>query len=73
MPQNTTTKTPRGPLLYTCKDAAAMLGNLNVATVYAMCDQKILDSRYQGRRRYVTAASLDAYVASLSDTPDETP
>lgn len=57
-----------GPLLVSIKDAADML-SVTTWTVYKLADSGELDSRYQGRRRYVTTASLRDYVAGLPNTP----
>lgn len=59
-----------GPLLVSIKDAAQML-SVTTWSVYKLADSGVLDSRYQGRRRYVTAASLRAYVEGLPKTSSE--
>ena len=62
-------KTPQAdPLLITCREAAQLL-SITPWSVYRLCNDGLLDGRYQGSRRYVTRASLDAYVRSLPTTP----
>ena len=56
------------PLHYTIAEAADML-RLSRWSVYALCDSGELESHYIGRRRYVKAASLAAFVAGLPNTP----
>jgi excisionase family DNA binding protein len=56
------------PLFLTVRQAATKLG-ISTYTVYKMLDAGTLDGVYQGARRYVVAASIPAYIASLSSTP----
>jgi hypothetical protein len=51
-------------LLYSAGDLATMLG-ISTGAVYDLMDQRALDVRWIGRRRLVTAESVEAYVASL--------
>jgi excisionase family DNA binding protein len=60
---------PLGRQLYSIKEAAYVL-NVTPWLVYKLADDGVLASVYQGRRRYIKADSLDAYVASL---PTEKP
>lgn len=60
---------PVEPLFLTVQVVAKQLG-LSVWSVYTLLDEGKLEGVYQGRRRYVVPASVPAYVASLSPTPD---
>lgn len=51
-------------LLIPVKEAAELL-SLTPWSVYKLLDAEKLEGRYQGRRRYVTGESLNAYVANL--------
>ena len=55
--------------MYTIREAAELL-RLTTWSVYKLCDDGSLEAVYQGRRRYVTADGLAAYVASLPNTPE---
>jgi excisionase family DNA binding protein len=68
MPQNATTST--GPLLLSIEKAAEAL-SLSKWMVYRLADSGDLESVYQGRRRYIVAASLAAYVEGLPTTPGD--
>ena len=65
-----TTAAETGALLYTIEEAADLLA-ISRWSVYALADDGRLPSVYQGRRRYIAADGLRAYVASLSSTPLE--
>lgn len=55
-------------LLIPVKEAADRL-SVTPWSVYKMLDDKVLEGRYQGRRRYVVVASLMEYVANLPTEP----
>lgn len=63
------TTTPEAAFL-TVKQAADRLA-VSIWTVYTLLDSGELAGVYQGRRRYVTPAAIDAYIASLRPTPAE--
>ncbi len=56
-------------LLISVKEAARRL-SLTPWSVYKLADDQQIKSVYQGRRRYVVAASLNEYIESL---PTRTP
>lgn len=56
------------PLLITVKAAAEKL-SLTPWSVYRLLDQGLIESVYQGRRRYVVVGSLAEYVAGLPTAP----
>lgn len=55
-------------LLIPVKEAADRL-SVTPWSVYKMLDDKVIEGRYQGRRRYVVVASLLEYVANLPTEP----
>lgn len=57
------------PITVTAKDAAKLLG-ISPWSVYQLCEQKKVASRYHGRRRLIELESLRDYVKSL---PTERP
>lgn len=66
MAENTTA--PEAAFL-TVKQTADRLA-VSIWTVYTLLDDGSLGGVYQGRRRYVTPAAIDAYITSLSATPE---
>lgn len=56
------------PLLITVKEAAGVL-SITPWSVYRLLDDQKIESRYQGRRRYVVVSSLHEYVETLSASP----
>lgn len=52
------------PLLISVQEAAERL-SITAWSVYRLLDDKVIDSAYQGRRRYVVVESLHDYVANL--------
>lgn len=57
------------PIFVSVKEAARAL-NISPWSCYQLLDDKLIVSRYQGRRRLVDVASLREYAASL---PTERP
>lgn len=57
------------PLLVSVKEAAKLVG-LSTHSMYALCDQQVIESRYHGRRRLVVFASLKQYAAELPRYPE---
>ena len=55
------------PISISVKDAAAALG-VSPITIYRLCDQQVIESRYQGRKRLVFVESLREYAANLPVT-----
>lgn len=55
-------------LLIPVKEAADRL-SVTPWSVYKLLDDKAIEGRYQGRRRYVLVASLEEYVQNLSQEP----
>ncbi len=55
---------PPGRVLLSIAETAYAL-NVSRWMVYSLCDRGVLESVYQGRRRYVPREALDAYVADL--------
>ncbi len=55
-------------LLIPVKEAADQL-SVTPWSVYKLLDDKVIEGRYQGRRRYVLVASLREYVANLPTEP----
>lgn len=55
-------------LLIPVKEAADRL-SVTPWSVYKLLDEKVIEGRYQGRRRYVVVASLRAYVENLPTEP----
>lgn len=56
---------PRSPLLLSMDEAAACLGGISRATLKIMLANKVIPSVKVGRRRMITRAALEAYVAAL--------
>lgn len=56
------------PIFISVKQAAAAL-SLTPAHVYSILDDRKIDSRYEGRRRLVSVASLREYAENLSIYP----
>lgn len=56
------------PLLIPVKVAAEQL-SITPWSVYRLLDQGAIESKYQGRRRYVVVASLNEYVENLPTEP----
>ena len=52
------------PIFVSVKEAATMLG-LSTWAVYQKLDQQVIESRYEGRKRLVSVASLREYAAAL--------
>lgn len=52
------------PIFVTVKEAARILG-VSSWTMYMRLDQQAIASRYEGRKRLVSYASLKAYAANL--------
>lgn len=52
------------PHYVSVKQAAAFLA-LNPASVYALLDQQVIESRYHGRKRLVVVTSLREYAEGL--------
>lgn len=50
------------------KWAADYLGGVTTWTVYRLCDEKQIESRYLGKRRLVLLESLKEYAAGLPET-----
>lgn len=57
------------PIFVSVKEAAQVLG-LTPWSVYQLCDQQKIESRYHGRRRLVLVESLREYADSLPDVPE---
>lgn len=57
------------PIFVSVKQAAVLLG-LTTWSVYKLCDDGKVESRYHGKRRLVVLASVQEYAAGLPDTPD---
>lgn len=53
-------------LLIPVKEAAQRI-SLTPWSTYKLCDDGVLESVYQGRRRYVVVESLNAYVEGLRE------
>lgn len=58
------------PILMSVKATATTLGGITAWQVYRLLEAGELESRYIGKRRMVTAASVEAYAANL---PTERP
>jgi len=58
------TTSPPDRLIVSVADMAAMLG-IGRRTAYELLDAGHMECRYIGRRRFVTVASIEAFVASL--------
>jgi len=58
------------PITISVKDAAAALG-VAPMTIYRLCDQGVIQSGYQGRKRLVYVASLREYADNLPTAPTE--
>lgn len=56
------------PIFVSVKEAARAL-SLTTWSVYRLLDEGAIDSRYHGRRRLVSVASLNEYAASLPTEP----
>lgn len=62
-------KTPAAPIkpeLYSYTDTAKILGGIGRSSVYNLIDDGYLTRVHVGRRAFITAASIDAYVALLT-------
>lgn len=55
-------------LLIPVKEAADRL-SVTPWSVYKLLDDKVIEGRYQGRRRYVVVSSLREYVENLPTEP----
>lgn len=56
-------------LLYSLDQAAEALGGLSRAAIYDLLRSGELPSVYLGRRRFITADALAAFVAALPTEP----
>jgi hypothetical protein len=65
-PQSTPRTPPSAPLLWSIEATASAL-SVDKQTVIRMLARRQLDERRIGRRRLVTAASLNAFVHGLSE------
>lgn len=61
---NTTTTAHDAPLLYTLREAAALL-RISRTKLYELLTANEIESVHIGRSRKIPAAALDAYVSSL--------
>lgn len=59
------------PIFITVKQAAQAL-SVSPWTVYQLLDAQRIESRYQGRKRLVSVASLRQYASDLPEYPQET-
>lgn len=57
------------PLFVSVKEAARLVG-LSTYSLYKLCDQQVIETRYQGSRRLVVFASLKEYADSLPRFPE---
>lgn len=55
------------PIFLSVKDAARILG-VSSWLMYQKLDAQAIESRYEGRKRLVSYASLKAYAAALPET-----
>lgn len=61
------------PIFVSVKEAARAL-NISTWSCYQLLDDRVIDSRYQGRRRLVDVASLREYARNLpTERPVGTP
>lgn len=58
------------PIYVPVKEAARLLG-LSTWSVYQKLDAQVIESRYDGRKRLVSMASLREYADSLPDVRTE--
>lgn len=63
------TDTAPQPITVSVKRAAEMTG-LSKWMIYKRCDERAIESRYEGSRRLVVVSSLNDYIANL---PTERP
>jgi excisionase family DNA binding protein len=56
------------PIFVSVKEAAKALG-ISPWSCYQLLDAKAIESKYLGRRRLVSVASLRQYATSLNDYP----
>lgn len=59
------------PIYVSVKEAARMLG-VSTWLMYQRLDKQVIESRYEGRKRLVSLASLREYAAALPATAPET-
>ena len=62
------TAAPLEPIFISVKEAARILG-ITPWQVYKRCDEKAIESRYEGRRRLVRLESVRAYADGLPTEP----
>lgn len=58
------------PIFISVKEAAQVLG-ITPWSVYKLCDEQVIESRYHGKRRLVLVTSLREYAAGLPTSPPE--
>lgn len=58
------------PIYVSVKEAARILG-LSTWSLYQKLDKQVIESRYDGRKRLVSVASLREYAAALPMTAPE--